>query len=403
MKIFIYTMYFLPDYGSAPILMAEMASFFAEKGYDVEVITTFPRGEKGTKYKNKLYVKEKKDKFIVKRFWTNRSQTPIGRFIAWTIYVFWSTLYSLLKVKKEDKLFLRLPPLQLGVMGILISKIKGAKFILNVQDIYPDLAIESGVIKNSLVIKLLKWLEKWIYRHSDCITVISEGFKENLRQKGVPESKIRVIPNWVDTEFLKPLPKDNKVAKKLGLKDKFVIMYAGTISLSSFVALENLIKVANLLRREKEIVFVIVGEGIKKKELMEKATRLRVENVKFLPFQSFEDVPFFLASSDLLVVPLDITKTQISVPSKLYTYMAIGRPIITPSAKDSEVARIINEAKCGMCIEPDNIDKMAEAILNLKNSKNLREMFGKNARKYAEEKFAKEKVLSQYKNLIISL
>lgn len=403
MKIFIYTMYFLPDYGSAPVLMAEMASFFSKKGYEVEVVTTFPRGEKGKKYKNKLYVSERKDKFVIKRFWTNHSQTPIGRFIAWSIYVFWATLYSLLKIKKEDRLFLRLPPLQLGLMGVFISKIKGAKFILNVQDIYPDLAIESGVIKSSLVIKLLKWLEKWIYRHSDCITVISEGFKKNLRQKGVPENKIRIIPNWADTKFLKPLSRNNKIAKKLELKNKFVIMYAGTISLSSFVALKNLIEVANLLKKEKEIIFVIIGEGIKKKELIEKATRLCLENVKFLPFQPFGDMPSFLAVSDLLVVPLDIKKTHLSVPSKLYTYMAIGRPIITLSAKNSEVARIINEAKCGICLEPDNINKIAKTILNLKNSRSRLEKFGQNARKYTEEKFAKERVLSQYKNLILSL
>jgi colanic acid biosynthesis glycosyl transferase WcaI len=396
-------MYFLPDFGSAPILMAEFASFLAEKGHDVEVITTFPREKKEKKYKYKLYLKEKKENFIVKRFWTNSSQTPIGRFIAWSIYTFWTICHVLFRVKKEDKLFLRLPPLQLGLTGILAQKLKRAKFILNVQDIYPDLAIESGILKNRWVVKLAKNFEKWIYKHSDCIVVISEGFKENLKQKGVPDWKIKVIPNWADTNRVRPLSKNNRVSKRLALEKKFVIMYVGTITLSSFEALERFIEVANLLKEEKDIVFAIVGEGIKKESLIEKVQELGCSNVKFFPLSPQEDLPYILASSDLLIVPLDVGKSQLSVPSKLYIFMAAGRPILGLAPEDSEITRIINQAKCGFSLKPENINEIVKAIKDLKSSKILRENFGKNARKYVEKNLAKEKILNIYESLLSSL
>jgi colanic acid biosynthesis glycosyl transferase WcaI len=139
--------------------MNELASYFAQKGHGVSVVTTLPRQQSEIEYKNRLYLEERKDGFLVKRFWANQSPSPIGRLIAWTLYTFW-TILCVLKVRREDKLFLRLPPLQLGFAGILAKKLKGAKFILNVQDIHPDLAIESGILKNPIVIKWAKALEK---------------------------------------------------------------------------------------------------------------------------------------------------------------------------------------------------------------------------------------------------
>lgn len=395
-------MYFLPEFGSAPILMNERASYLAEKGHDVSVITTLPRQQNEKRYKKRFYLEERKNGFIVKRFWTNTGPSPMARLLAWSIYTLW-TIFNIIKIRKGDIVFLRLPPLQLGVTGMLVSKLKGAKVMLNIQDIHPDLSIESGILKNPVAIKWAKAFEKWIYKNSDCIPVISDGFKENMKDKGVPEAKINVIPNWVDVNFLRPLSKDNDVSKRLSLEKKFVVMHAGTITLSSFMCLENMIEVADLLKNEKEILFAIVGEGIKKKILLEKAHELQLPNLKFIPFQPQEDLPYLLASSDVLIVPLDIDKSRLSVPSKLSNFMATGRPILGLAHEDSETAKVINESKCGICVRPDNVNEIAKAIVDLKNSKDLRETFGNNGRQYAEAHFAKEKVLDIYERLMLSL
>ncbi|OGW53482.1 MAG: hypothetical protein A2Y81_13560 [Nitrospirae bacterium RBG_13_43_8] len=402
MKILIHTMYFLPEFGSAPILMNELASYLASKGHDVEVVTTLPRQQNEIRYKKRFYLEERKNGFIVKRFWTNTGPSPIARLIAWSIYTLW-TIFNIIKIHKGDIVFLRLPPLQLGVTGILASKLKGAKVLLNIQDIHPDLSIESGILRNPVAIRWAKAFERWIYKNSGCIPVISDGFKENLKDKGVPEAKINVIPNWVDVNFLRPLPKDNDVSKRLSLEKKFVVMHAGTITLSSFICLENMIEVAHLLKEDDDILFAVVGEGMKKKNLMEKVGNLKLSNVQFIPFQPQEDLPYLLASSDVLIVPLDIDKSQLSVPSKLSNFMATGRPVLGLAHEDSETAKVINESKCGVCVSPDRVDEIAKAIVDLKNSKDLRGTFGKNGRQYAETHFAKEKVLDVYENLMRSL
>ena len=180
-------------------------------------------------------------------------------------------------------------------------------------------------------------------------------------------------------------------------------MYSGTISLSSYVSLEKVLEAASVLKNETGLVFVFVGDGLKKPDLVQKAKDLDLNNVTFLPFQPYEDLPFLLASSDVLLVPLDKEKTQLSVPSKLYNYIAAGRPILGLTDSTSEVDKIINEANCGLSAEPENINKIVQQILELKNSEENCERFGKNARKYCVEFYSKEIILSIYEQSIISL
>ena len=326
MRIIIHTMYYLPEFGSAPILMNELASYLTEKWHAVEVITTIPR-ERNVNYKGRLYIRESNNGFPVKRFWTNATPHPIGRLIAWNIYTIW-TIFNMFTLRKGDVLFLRVPPLQLGFMGVLAKHLKGAKVLINVQDIHPDLAIESGILRNPLAIRLAKRFEKWVYDRSEEIVVISKGFKKNLQDKGVTQEKIMVIPNWVDTDFLRPLPKDNHIARKFSLNGKFVVLYSGTLTISSFLSMKRVLEVANFLKKDNDIMFVIVGEGIKKQQLQEEADKLSLDNVIFIPFQPYHDLPYILASSDVVLVPLDKEKSQVSVPSKLYNFMATGRPVL---------------------------------------------------------------------------
>jgi len=401
MKISIHTMYFLPDFGSAPILINELASDLAARGHDVEVVTTLPR-QKTRELKGLLFSRRKMNGFVVKRFWTNATPHPIGRLVAWNIYT-GGTILNALTLRKGDILFLRTPPLQLGLTGFLAAKLRRVRVVLSVQDIHPDLSIESGILRNRAAIRFAQGLEKWVYGISDHIVVIGDGFLKNLLDKGVPRDKMTVIPNWVDTDFLTPLPKDNPVSRKYGLHDKFVVMYSGTISISSNRALEHVLEAAATLRDIKDVIFVIVGEGLKKAELQKKAGELGTDNVRFLPFQPYEDLPRLLASSDVLLVPLDKEKSQMSVPSKLYNFLAAGRPVLGLAPPDSEVAAMIRGTRSGAVVPPDDVAGIGEAVFRLKGDPDARREMASNARRYVVDNFARKTIMNRYETLLASV
>jgi colanic acid biosynthesis glycosyl transferase WcaI len=401
MRISIHTMYFLPDFGSAPILINELASDLAARGHDVEVVTTIPR-TRPPELKGLFVSRRKMNGFVVKRFWTNAALNPIARLLAWNIYTAW-TILNALTLRKGDVLFLRTPPLQLGLTAFLAAKLRGVRVVLNVQDIHPDLSIESGILRNRAAIRFAQGLEKWVYGVSDHIVVIGEGFRKNLLAKGVPGEKMTVIPNWVDTGFLKPVSKDNPLSRKYGLQDKFVVMYSGTISISSNRALERVLEAAVSMKRDDDVVFAIVGEGLKKPELQRKAEDLGATNVRFFPFQPYDDLPRLLASSDILLVPLDAEKSQMSVPSKLYNFLAAGRPVLALAPRDSEVARLIHDHRCGDVAAPDDIAGIREAVLRLKRDAGSRRELASNARRYVVDNFARTMIMDRYESLLDSL
>ncbi len=401
MKIVIHTMYYLPDFGSAPILMDELARALAAAGHEVEVVTTLPR-TRGEEFRGLFYSRRVEGGVVVKRLWANSAAFPLARLLAWNIYTA-GALLNLLAVRRGDVLFLRTPPLQLGVPAFFAKALGGARVLVNVQDIHPDLAIESGILRNPAGIRFARALEKWVYGLADTIAVISDGFARNLRAKGVPGGKLAVLPNWVDTDFLKPGPKDNPVSRRLGLQDKFVVMYSGTLSISSNRALERALGAAALFAPDREIVLVVVGEGLKKEDLKAKAAALGLENAVFLPFVPYAELPALLASSDVLLVPLDKDKSDLSAPSKLYTFMAAGRPILALASPDSEVAVLVRENDCGLAALPDDPAGIAAAVRALKDASARRRELGAHARDYVVRRFARDAVLRSYETLLRSM
>lgn len=398
MKVWIFTMYYLPEFGSAPILMDELADYLAEKGHPTEIITTIPRPPHHRGYRFKLWHKETKGPVTIRRYRTNFTRHHLGRLLAWSIYTLWCG-WSLRRVRKGDVLLLRLPPLLLGLVAKR-AKRKGARVVLSVQDIHPDLSVESGLLRNKKLIRTAQKMEKWIYDQADKIVVISQGFFDNLARKGVPSEKLVIIPNWVNTEFLKPFPKVNKVAESLNLVNKFVLMYSGTITLSSYLTLEKILEVAVNFRDDPEILFVIVGEGLKKPDLMKKAAALQLRNVFFLPFQPYEILPQLLSSSDVLLVPLDQEKSELSVPSKLYNYMAVGRPILGLTESQSEVAQILRHSEGGLTVLPEEQAELGQIILALRTSPALCREMGKKARIFVEKYYSHRVVLPRYEDVL---
>lgn len=400
MKIWIFTMYYHPEFGSAPILMDELATFLAARDYPVEVVTTIPRPPHHRPYRFKIRQREKRDKLVVSRYRTNFTRHHLGRLLAWSLYTLWSLLV-LRRVKSGDVILLRLPPLLLGLIS-WPAKRKKVRVVLSVQDIHPDLSIESGLIRNKKLIKFAQKMEKWIYDQADKIVVISPGFGQNLKRKGVSSEKLIIIPNWVNTDFLKPYPKNNQVAVNFDLDNKFVILYAGTLTLSSYQSLEKILEIAASLRTDPQLLFLFVGEGLKKFDLVKKAQELGLPNVRFIPFQPYELLPQLLSSGDVLLVPLDQEKSELSVPSKLYNYMAVGRPILGLAESNSEVAQILRKSEAGFTISPGEKDALLRVIEALRTSPSLGQEMGQKARKYVERYYSQKVVLPQYEEILIN-
>lgn len=391
MRIAIFPMYYPPTNGSGPVLMEEFSKYLTRCGHDVTVITTQP--EKG-RFRRRFFNTHKDKSLKVIRTRTYLSEKGPRRFISWMHYST-NALFASLIDGKYDIAFLRSPPPNLAITGYILNKLKGIPVVFNVQDIHPDLAINSGILTNPLAIKIAKRFEKWAYDKSNFIAVISEGFKVNLTAKGVSAKKIKIIPNWVDTDFISPLPKNNSLSQLLRLDRTFVIMHAGTLTITNHKALSGLLEACTILKK-KDTVIALVGDGLCKNDLKEKTYELKLSNIRFYPFQPQGDLPLLWASADVAVVALDPDKSESSVPSKLYNIMATGRPVLGLVNPNSETASIIKNADCGVVADPRDKMSVLKAITKLKENKKLRDKLGKNGRKEALEKYSKDVVLKKY-------
>lgn len=244
-------------------------------------------------------------------------------------------------------------------------------------------------------------MEKFIYSKAAAVSVISNGFKLNLCAKGVPENKLHVIPNFVDIEFIRPLPRKNSFSSVHGLEDRFAVLFAGNIGLSQ--GLERVLEAAAILEEYPEILFLIVGNGASKSSLIEAAERMKLKNVQFLPFLPHDDVPKLYASSDVCLVPLRRGLTEESVPSKVFSILGAAKPLIASVDEGSDTWRFVQDAECGLCIKPEDPRALAEAIISLYHDRELGIRMGLNGRKFVENNFSRQKIARQYEELFMKV
>lgn len=379
--------------------MTKLAEEFVAKGHHVTVVTSTPHYDPGQvwpSHSKKLVCREQRNGMQIYRVRVSAAHdrsSVAKRILTYGSFSLLSTLRAL-TLPKHDVIFIPSPPLSNGVLGDFLSRLRGAPFIYNVQDIWPDVAIRAGVLKNSRAIRQLKRMESYVYRRAAKVCVISEGFRRNLLAKGVRDDKISVIPNFIDTEYVTPLPRRNDFSLKHGLDDKFVVLFAGNMGFSQ--GLDVVLKAAKLLENDQEIKFVMVGNGAAKKAAEEHRESARLWNVEFLPFQPHQDVPAMYASADVCLIPLKHGFTTESVPCKLFTIMAAGRPAIAGVDRHSDTWELIQDAKCGICVEPEDPKALAEAISKFHLDATARGECGCNARRHVERHFQPGAIAERY-------
>ncbi|ACC82392.1 glycosyltransferase family 4 protein [Nostoc punctiforme] len=399
MHILIYSYNYHPEpIGIAP-LMTELAEGLVNRGHEVRVITgmpNYPEREIYDGYRGQWYVTEQKNGVTIQRSYIRIKSKPnlLDRLLLELSFIF-TSLPQAFRGERPDVMILTVPPL----LGILPATIFGwlynCPIVLNVQDILPEAAVRIGLLKNKWMIRTLAALEKFAYRTAHTISVIADGFRENLVNKGVPVNKIVCIPNWVNVNFIHPLPKQNNSwISSHQLDGKFIVLYSGNIALTQ--GLETVIEAAVCLRHIKEIVFVIVGESRALQRLQEYCLLHGADNVLLLPLQPREKLPEMLAAADVGLIVQKRNIISFNMPSKIPLLLASGRPIVGSVPATGTAARAIKLSGGGIIVEPESPDAMAAAVHDLYANPTFCTRLGNAGRQFAEENYSLEQALDRY-------
>lgn len=290
------------------------------------------------------------------------------------------------------------PPLTLGLTGWLASRLRFCPSVFNIQDVFPDAAVETGAITNARIIAAARWLERVSYHRSDAVVVLSDDLKANVVAKVSPKHahKVKVIPNFVDADRIRPMNRMTAYRSELGIGDETVVMYAGNVGFSQ--SLEMLIAAA---QKMPDVTFVINGDGSARTELEAAATG--ITNVKFAGYQPRDRVGEVLASGDIHVVPLRAGLGAVSVPSKTYSILAASRPVVAAIDEGTEVTRILQESGAGISVPPDSPEEFARAIASFVSNPAKSEQYGASGRKWVETHVSPAVVARSYLQVITML
>jgi colanic acid biosynthesis glycosyl transferase WcaI len=371
-------------------------------GDEVTVITSMPhygRKQVASKYLGRAIHREKMNGVNVWRtlVYVPPNHKGFYRSINYLSYTFMSIASGIL-AKGVDVILCVNPPITVGFSGWLLSLSKRSPMVLNIQDVWPDCIAIIGQLRSRWLYRFFRHLEKFLYERAHRVTVLSEGMRQNLEGKGVKSSKIAVIPNWADLDTVTPMEKNNGFRSMNGLEGKFVTMFAGNIGFIS--VLDTVLDAAKILKNRSDTLFLIIGEGNAKASLMKKADDMALANVRFISTQPPEVLPQMLAAADVSLVTLDHRLGRLNVPSKAYNIMASGRPVLASVPSDSEIARLVEEAECGVTVPPEDPPALADAILKMQSEPNELERFGRNGREYVVKHYSKDKIIRQYRELL---
>lgn len=403
MRILIISLSFAPDSSPNAFLLTPLVQGLAGLGHQVTVLTSLPHRGAGRfydGYRGKPWRTETSPGLRVHRMWLfvpKRADWRLGAVLRWLSFNLLVTPASLL-VGRHDVVMTLSPPITLGLTAWLVSRVCGMPYVYNAQDIYPDVAIEQGLLTAGVGTSAIGLICRFIYRHAARVTVLTEGFRQNLLDKAVAPEKVHVIPNAVDTELFHPGPHQNSFAERYGLDGRFVVMYAGNVGDS--LGIETFFGTMQRLRVREDILFVVVGRGTALPRLMALCEEAGLPNVKFLPYQTQEVLPQMYASSDLQLVLQRSGLSRMSAPMKAYVIMSCGRPMIVSMDLDGEPANLARRAECGLCVPPEAPHLLAAAIEEATKDPARLRAWGENGRRYAVEHLSKEAVVTEYDGLL---
>lgn len=400
MKILFLYSYFKPEHTSGAHLAEDLREGLAANGHVMEVYTPTPsRGvsdEERKVYKTRKNETDLNGSLQIHRFWLYREgKNTILRAVRYFILEL-QLFYWGLKAKDVNILPLGSTPPINGLLGILLKKIKGIPYVYTVQDVFPDSLVNTGMThEGSLLWKIGNWISNITYKHASHIIVINESMKQNLLEKGVPEEKISVVYNWIDTEKVHPIDRnENTLFDELGIdREKFIVTYAGNLGNSQNV--ELLLDCAEQLSDYADITFVVFGEGTQKDKLMGLLKKRGLNNLNIYPLQSGERVSEVYSLGDVSAVLAKKGVGKSAFPSKAVSIMACGTPILASFDIDSDLCTVIKNENVGIACIAENPDAVVQAILDLYHNKEICRTLGRNGRQLACSFFSKKVCLAK--------
>ena len=407
MKILLIHQYFLEKGEGGGSRFNEMSKSWSEQGHEITVLAGmvhYNTGKKPKKYKSKFTYK---DLMFYKNVDVIRCHVSesyninfIGRLWAYFSFVFSSIYAGLFKTKGNyDLIIVTSPPLFVGITGYLLSRINRIPYVFEIRDLWPESAVDTGVLKNKLIIKFAFWFEGFIYKRAQLINVLTPAFRDKLiRVKNVPKEKVILIPNAADFSLAEKIQKDSsfnalKFKKELGLENKFVITYVGAHGVANHLI--QLIDAAEKLQNTN-IVFQLIGSGMRKEFLQKEVIKRSLSNVIFRePVPKSEVFKYILASDVGTSVLKNIETFKTIYSNKTFDYMSCKKPILL--VIDGVSRELVETAKCGIFAEPENplsIANKSKEMSTLEKS-DLNQM-GLNGYNYARENFDRVKLSKKY-------
>ncbi len=408
LNVVVYSIHYYPEQIGIGVFNRGMAEYLARQGHEVTVVTAFPwypSWKVGHPYAGRWSKAESEGGVtILRSFVPSLNKVNVRtRVMHETVFAL-SSCWRLLKIlfKKIDAVIVVCPPLQLGFWAWFFCRVKRIPFIFHIQDLQIDAAADLGLIKNRFILGFLRRWERFLFRRAALLSTISDGMKKRIETKGAFRRPVLLFPNWVDTQFLKPVSRDNAFREHYGIgRDKFIVLYAGNIGEKQGV--DILADAALLTKDRKDILYLIVGEGAGLNRLKQRLQDIEPEQIRLLPLQPREMLPLMLGAADLSLIIQKKGVGDFLMPSKLWNIMGSSRPVVAAAEADCELARCIQKSGCGEVVPPEDPKLLAGVILKFYDDPALRERCGSSGRSFAETHLSYENVMTDFEKVLLDL
>lgn len=399
MRILFLSLVYWPDkLGNGPLL-TDLTQELARRGHEVTVVAGLPhygQGQELEEYRRPDRWVERHGGVLIRRVphYTRpgeRAADKIRTYLGFS----WRALWGGWKAGPCDVVVVPSPPITLGITGWLVGKRHRAPLVYVMEDVFPESYLSLGEMKKPLLTQVCCGLANFVYRRSRRIVCVTESMRRILQDYGIPPERSVTIYNWADTDEVTPLPRDNELARELGLVGRFVVLYAGNVGLSQ--RLDLLLESAAQM---PEALFVIAGSGGGRASVEARAGEMGLENVRFMDSVEREKLPLLLASCDVNLVPMTAGRAMGCFPSKIYTAMASARPILAALDEGSDSRAFIDGTECGVCVDPDNGEQLLAALRRLQGDAEWRRQLGENGRRALEQMRLRETSLAAYEEVL---
>lgn len=406
MRILVIGINYAPEKTSVGPFTTGLCEHLAAQGHRVTVVTAFPyypEWRVWDGYRGSLYRREIINGVIVHRV-AHYVPAKASRLIERLAYDFTFTISAFLAALftgRCDVIYCSCPPPTVGLAACVLGKIKRAPYVIKLTDLASDAALATGILKEGFLVCMARAVEGFMYRKSRTVVCLCQGFIDKLTARGVPPEKFQLIPDWSDTERIRPVESDGTFRRANGFsREQFLVLHSGNMGKKQ--NLMNVVSAAEGSQNEKDLAWVLVGQG-EDLPALKSAAGDRVPGLSILPLQPTEVMSQMYAGADVLLLNQIAAMGDAVIPCKLLTYMAAGRPIVAAVNENSEAARIIRRANCGVIVPAEDHEALTAAVISLRKDVELRRILGANARIHAELHFTKARVLQAYDEFFLNI